>query len=259
MKTLPAIRASAAIRAMYERRLLELIDEMHDSIAYWMSARWREHRPDTVLYGQDASPVDDIAAALDDLAKRWNGRFDDLADKLATYFAKQVGGRCDRQMMADLRKAGFTVRFKVTRAMRQTLKAVVEENVNLIRSISEHHFTQVRTIVMQGVSRGGDLKSITDGLMKQTGVTRRRAVNIARDQNNKAMASVRAAREADLGITEGIWMHSGGGKHPRATHKAFNGKRFKLAEGVDFGDGFGKVIPGEAINCRCTWRAVLPF
>lgn len=255
---LKPVRPAAPIRARYDRRVQALIDEMHASIMHWVLATYRANEPETVLYGADETPVRALQAALDKLGKRWLKRFDDLSDSLAAYFAKAVKDRNDRALMADLRKGGFSVRFKMTKPMRDAYDAVRAENVGLIRSIAEQHLGRVETLVMQSVSQGRNLSSLTKSLEQSFGVTKRKAALIARDQNNKATATMRSIRERELGVTEGVWMHSGGGREPRQSHKAFTGKRFTLSEGHDFGDGFGPVLPGQPINCRCTWRAVLP-
>lgn len=255
---LKPVRPAAPIRAKYEARLFALIDEMHASILHWVSAEWNKADPETTLYGTDESPVNMLKTMIARLGKQWTGRFDELAENLSAYFAKSVMARNDRALAEMLRKGGFTVRFKMTKAMRQTFNAVRAENVGMIRSIADQHLARVETIVMQSVSQGRDLATMTKALTRQFGVTKRRAAFIALDQNNKATATLRSVREQEIGITEGYWLHSGGGKEPRASHKAFSGKRFKLSEGHDFGDGFGKVLPGQAINCRCTWRAIVP-
>ena len=252
------IRPSTPLRIRYEARIHALLDEMSKSLIYHISAQWRKDEPETVLYGADRSASEALRAIITKLGKQWQGRFDHLSDNLADYFAHSVRNRCDRTLAAEMRKAGLTVRFKMTPAMRDAFDAVRAENVGLIRSIGQQHLVKVEALVMQSVSRGRDLGTLTRELQRQTGVSKRRASFIARDQNNKSTATIRSVRERELGITEGIWMHSGGGKEPRPEHKSFSGKRFKLAEGHDFGDGMGPVLPGVAINCRCTWRAVVP-
>ncbi|ELV4297825.1 phage head morphogenesis protein, partial [Salmonella enterica] len=87
------------------------------------------------------------------------------------------------------------------------------------------------------------------------GITRRRAALIARDQNNKATSVMQSARQRSVGITEGIWRHSRAGKTWRPSHVKANGKRFDLRKGM-FLDGKW-VLPGEEINCKCGWEAVI--
>ncbi|WP_083274590.1 phage minor head protein [Novosphingobium resinovorum] len=256
--TLAPIRPSAPIREKYEARAVAEVERMHKDIVREISAAWKRNTPETVLFGSDETSTAALQRVFNLLARKWLKRFDTLSDNLADYFAQAIKDRCDTTLQASLRRGGFSVKFKMTDTMRDAYNAVRAENVGLIRSIGEQHLSNVETLVMQSVSTGRDLKTLTAQLQKQTGITKRRAAHIAMHQNNMATATMRSVRERELGVTEGIWMHSGGGREPRASHKAFSGKRFKLAEGHDFGDGFGHVLPGQAINCHCTWRAVIP-
>jgi uncharacterized protein with gpF-like domain len=252
------IRPAAPVRVRYEQRLNALIDEMHTSILHWITAEWRKNEPGTVIYGADETPVRALRKTINRLSDQWLDRFDTLSDSLAAYFAKAIKDRADRALMADLRGGSMTVKFKMTKPMRDAYDAVRAENVGLIRSIAQQHLGKVETLVMQSVSQGRDLGGLTKALGKQHGITRRRAAFIARDQNNKATATLTRARHLDLGITKAKWLHSAGGKHPRPAHKSFTGKVYDIREGHDFGDGEGAVWPGTAINCRCVSVPIVP-
>ncbi|KAK0331037.1 hypothetical protein LTR94_030488, partial [Friedmanniomyces endolithicus] len=199
---LKPIRPAAPIRAKYDERVTALINEMSASIIHWVSAEWRKNTPETVLLGEDETPAKSIQIAISRLGRRWQKRFDQLAESLAEYFAKAVRDRCDRSLMADLRRGGMSVRFKMTPAMRDAFEAVRAENVGLIRSIAQNHLSHVETLVMQSVSQGRDLGTLTKALEKTTGVTKRRASRIAVHQNNMATATMRSVREQELGLTE---------------------------------------------------------
>ncbi len=56
-------------------------------------------------------------------------------------------------------------------------------------------------------------------------------------------------RQAVLGITHAIWLHSGGGLTPRPAHVAFNGQKFEIAKGA-FLEGKW-TWPGVEIDCKC--------
>lgn len=254
---LAPIRPSAPIREQYDARLLRAVDQMGRAVTSELAKAYRANTPEIVIYAQDASPARVLRSAIAGLRRTWLKRFDDLSGQMAEHFAKSVRDRCDRTLKSQLREAGMTVRFKATKAMNDAYQAVIGENVGLIRSIPEQYLGQVETIVMQSVQAGRDLGAMTDVLNHQLGVTRRRAARIALDQNNKATSTMRRARELQLGIVEGVWLHSAGGKIPRPPHVAFSGQRFSLAVGHDFSDGEGKVLPGQPINCRCTWKAVV--
>jgi SPP1 gp7 family putative phage head morphogenesis protein len=108
------------------------------------------------------------------------------------------------------------------------------------------------------VQTGRDLGTLSKELQEHYGVTRRRAAYIARDQNNKATAAMTRARQTELGLDEAMWRHSGGGKHPRPTHLAMNGQRYKISEGMWDSAVNRFILPGEEPNCRCVSRAIIP-
>jgi SPP1 gp7 family putative phage head morphogenesis protein len=249
-----SIRPNAGLEQAYQRKLDTLIDEMQRSLVYWIKAQWRSNTPLNIA--EDASPAMALREAIAKLARRWLKAFDDGAPKLAEYFAKNALDRGDAQLKRILRDAGFSVRFNMTREMNDAYQAVIGENVGLIKSIAAEHLKNVETITMQSVARGRDLGYLSKQLQETYGVTKRRAALIARDQNNKATSTMQAARQRALGITEGTWHHSGGGKHPRPDHVAAEGKTFDLAKGLEVSGQY--ILPGELINCRCTWSPVIP-
>lgn len=256
--TLAPVHPNAGVEVRYRKRLLRLVDEMARSVLYWTKAAYRANEPRVLA--DDADPADVLRRTLADLANQWQDRFDEAAKDMADYFAKSAHERSDGALKAALRKAGFTVEFRPTAAQRDILKATVQANVSLIKSIPEQYLAQVQGSVMRAVQVGGDLGALVEELQKHHGVTRRRASFIARDQNAKANAAMTRNRQTEVGITEAIWVHSGGGKHPRASHlKAGRDRiRFDLREGWYDPDAEMHVLPGELPNCRCVARPIIP-
>lgn len=254
-KVLRPTRPNAGVEAMFRRRLLEEIEAMGLSIRYWLEAAYKAYPPRMAM---DATPANELRDALAKLSRQWLYRFDELSNWLADHFAQDVADRSDHALNAALRRAGFTVKFKMTPAMRDILRATVHENVNLIRSIPAQHLTQVEGMVMRSVQTGRDLSSLSRDLQERLGVSKRRAALIARDQNNKATSAFTRARQVELGVQEAIWQHSHAGKKPRPTHVRMDGKKYDVTEGMyDSAEG-RNVFPGELINCRCTSRSVIP-
>ena len=252
---LKSVRPSAGIEAKYRKQMLRLIDAMQKSVEYWVRAAWRANEP---RMAQDATPAELLRRVVDELHKRWTARFDDAASELADYFAEDVSERSDAVLRAILRRGGWTVRFKTTPLLNDVLKATTIENVGLIRSIPERYFQEIEGLVMRSVQQGRDLETLTNELQERYAVTRRRATLIARDQNNKATATIVRTRQKELGVREAVWMHSHAGKKPRPTHVRMDGKRYNIDKGM-WDPHEGKYIfPGELINCRCTSRAVIP-
>jgi uncharacterized protein with gpF-like domain len=259
-KRLAPVRPLPQLEAEYRRRLLRLIDQMERSLLYWLRAAHRKVEPEVAtLMAADDSPAMILRTEMRRLVRRWQRTFDDASGELATYFVVSAAKRSDAALGSILRRAGISVRWRMTRAMNDVLRATVGENVALIKSIGQEQLTRVETAVMRSVQTGRNLATLTDELQQSFGVTRRRAILIARDQNNKATASLLRVRQAEAGITEAIWVHSGGGKSPRPSHVKAGRERVRYSVADGWFDPHEKrfILPGELINCRCVSRPVV--
>lgn len=259
------VRPSLGFAQIYRKRLDALIAEMHAdttaSIARAFEAMAHlesEPLPGVSMFGaSDAPPAAILVASMRRLGRQWNARFDDASKELAAYFAKEVSKRADGQLENILRRAGFSVPFRITPAMRDALEATVAENVALIKSIGSQYLTAIEGHVMRSVTVGRDLAPLARRLEHQYGVTRRRAALIARDQNNKATAVITRERQNELGI-RAVWLHSAGGKEPRPSHVANTGKEYDPKEGWFDPDVGERIWPGTLINCRCVSKSIIP-
>lgn len=251
---LRAVHPNVGIEADLRRRLDALIEDMNRSVLYWIKAAYRANEP---VMAQDATPANDLKRAVRALVRRWEDNFDEAAPKLAAWFLQDVRTRSDATLKRILRDGGFSVKFQMTPAMRDVIDASVNSSVALIKTIPQRYLSQVETMVMESVQTGRDLATLTDRIHGQYGVTRRRAALIARDQNNKATSAMQRARQDELGITEAIWQHSGGGREPRPKHVKASGTRYDIKRGLPIGDKGQLVFPGEEINCRCVSRSIV--
>ena len=253
---LRGIHSNAGLTAAYRIKLLAFIDEMEASIAYWLRAAYRAHEP--AVAAMDASPVDEAQRYMDDLARRWLRRIDESAPKIAESYVTQQYKASNSAFRQALKDAGWTIDFKFTAPMRDTVNASIGENIALIKSIPERYLSQVEGAVYRSYANGHDLQTMVREIQEIYPVVRKRAIFIARDQSNKLNAAVLRTRQLDLGITDAIWMHSGGGKKPRPDHVQAGSehRRYKIADGCLIS---GKYIqPGVLPNCRCVGRCLLP-
>lgn len=233
-----------------------MIDAMAKSVEYWLTATYRQNEP---RIAQDESPADALRRSMKELSKRWLDKFDEMSVKMAEYFTQSVEKRSTAAMKKILKDGGWTVSFQMTPAMRDIADATVHANVSLIKSIPQKYLADVEGSVMRSVQAGRDLGSLTEDLQKHYGVTRRRAAFIARDQNNKATAAFKRARELELGLDEAEWHHSHGSKEPRPTHvEAGRQKaRYKISQGW-YDPAVGRYIqPAEEPGCKCFGRPVI--
>jgi len=240
------IHPSAGLEAAYRKRLTAALEEMHRSIMWWIKAAYRSNTPHLA---QDETPAETLRKAIRKLTRRWTSRFNVLADDLASYFAQAVNERSDAALKTALKKGGFTVEWTMTRAQRDVVGSVVNENVALIKSIPQRYLQGVEGAVMRSVQTGRDLGQLTKDLQEQFGVTKRRAALISRDQNNKATAALTRARQLEIGVEEAVWLHSHAGRSPRKAHQAMNGKTYDIKKGMWDPDEKAYVLPGELINC----------
>ena len=145
----------------------------------------------------------------------------------------------------------------MTRTMQDVLRASVQANVALIKSIPAQYLSSVEGSVMRAAQSGRDLAALSKDLREHYGVTQRRAAFIALDQMNKASSAMAAARQQELGIKEAIWRHSYAGREPRPSHQANDGKRFDLKTGWFDPHEKKWILPGELPRCRCFMTPVL--
>lgn len=261
-KVLRPIWPNAGIETEYRRKIARLLADIHNSVLYWTRAAYRANEPRVAQLAaelaQDETPAEALARIWQGRFKWWYETIDETAERLARWFAKAAMRRSDGALEKALRDAGMAVEFRLTRTQRDALKAIVEENVSLIKSIPHRYLEQVEQVVMRSVSTGRDLKYLTDEIVGRYQVTRKRAAFIARDQNNKATSALQRVRRMELGLDTAVWLHSHAGKQPRKTHVEMNGKKFDIAKGMWDSHEKMWIQPGFLINCRCTSRAVVP-
>ena len=250
---------SVAVQAAYLKKLTKLIEEMDDSVRYWIERTYKAHEPVTLAM-DDAIPASELQKVIRELTKRWLKKWNDAAPELAKYFALAVKDRTDANLKTILREANWTVRFTMTPGMRDTLKATLQQNVELIKSIPQQYLKNVQGDVMRSIQAGRDMGPLAKQLQAQYGVTKRRAAFIARSQNNLATGAMDRARKLELGLTKSKWRHSRAGKEPRPTHLANDGKLYDTAKGWYDPDPKVRrhIFPGELINCRCQSITVVP-
>lgn len=250
---LPATRPNAGVQAAYRKRLDRLVDEMQRSLTYWLKATYRSNTPEIA---QDESPAMALNRMMRGLAQQWQRKFDQAALPVAQKFSDASMSAADISLRDALRQKGFTVQFQMTATANDVFQATVAENVGLIKSIAAEHLQDVQGMVMRSVTQGRDLEGLAKDLERRYQVTKRRAAFIARDQNNKATATITRVRQQGLGIKQARWLHSRGGKKPRQSHVAANGELYEVDKGMLIDGDY--IRPGELPNCRCVAQSVIP-
>ena len=288
---LDPIRPSAGVRAWYEKQLLQLVNVMCAELRKHACALYASaSQPVTPM----TFPNGELKTLLDDLEDVWTKIFEDEAEGLAIRFLARVLDHHDRAFKAALAKVGIQVRppkpapegavvmdsaesskdkwssfkimFDLTPEVQSVIKKNMRANVDLIsnrkikggEAIPKKCFGEIRTMARKSVESGRDVVGFTHDLEDRFDITRRRASLIARDQNNKITAQIHQARQLNHGIREAAWIETFASLHPREDHSEFSGNTYDVSVGVDFDDGMGPVVPGEAINCGCVSQSIIP-
>ena len=159
---------------------------------------------------------------------------------------------------------------------KEVYKALIEENVNYIKSIPQEYFKNINGAVMRSISSGTGLPdlvpSIEKSLKQANGKSlkyydesiARKAKNIGLDQTRKAYTAINKQKLLNIGVKKFEWSHSYGGMNPRKSHIKIDGHIFSFenlekeqaALGVPEAD---RGLPGFPPYCRCVLGAVLNF
>lgn len=252
---LAPVRPNAGVTKAYQDDLQAMVLRMARALLRAVEAAYS---PAASHLGMDADPTVTLRQALKKVSDEWIDRFNRASDDIAEAFASRAQRSFNVSFKKRLRRAGFTVKFRPTARTVGAYRAVVAENVNLIRSIPQKFLTEVQSIVWVDVMKGSDLHTLSQTIKKRYGITARRAAFIATDQNAKARAVMEEARRSELGITEAIWIHSKAGKEPRPTHVAMDGQRYNIKQGMWDSAVERYVWPGTEPRCRCVSRSILP-
>lgn len=261
MRALRPVRPPVAIERAYHKKLKALLREMDRSLYWWLRAEYRKVEPEIV--GDSATR--DLRAKMKYLARYWKKKYNEKAVEMANWFATEVQKHTTRNLQNQMKRAklaelGFDLKFTYhSRKERTIFNSIVEQNVNLIKSIASEHLTKVQGVVLRGIETGHDLSRMTQDLEEGFGVSERRAAMIARDQTAKASNNLARQRLMDYGVKKGKWMHTSSGKTYRDSHVRMDGEVYDLEQGC-FDDDYGDYVqPGELINCHCVCIPVIDF
>lgn len=250
------IKPSADIQREYRRKLMALIDEMSNSILYWLTAKYRQYETDIV---SDANRPDvALNQEIERLSAQWLSNFTEVSENIAKWFATQNLNYSRARIRKSLRDVGFSIKFRNTRRTQSIIGAAVKENVSLIKSIPEQFLRDVEGIVQRGVMEGRNLAGIKKELAARYPITERRARLISIDQTNKLTSVITKSEYQEHGLTRAIWRHNpGGSKTYRPEHVGWDGKEFDISQGM-YSDVDGEYVwPGTQIACKCTYRPIV--
>lgn len=257
-----ALNIPAPVFMAYQRALQKLVHEM--TVEYRKRIAEFLNKPAAREY---FALDDSISAQAKILMKELAKKFDDLfgfkarglsEEMLAGSAAASAWG-----LKSSLKELSGGLMLKtdiLTGELKDVVRASVEENVSLIKSIPEQYHRQVEGAVMRSITSQQGGKDLIPFLKKYSGITERRATLIAEDQTRKAYNSINRARLQKMGFNEFEWLHTAGSQHPRKLHVKMSGNIYRFDKPPVIDDKTGeRGIPGQLPNCRCRILPVIKF
>lgn len=215
------------------------------------------------FFATDASLGSMARITLNKLTERFTSLFAKKAKGLAESMVRDMERSTTTATHSSLQKLSGGLSLKtsiVTADMQDTVKAIIAENVGLIKSIPQTYLQQVNGSVMRSIAGGNGLQDLIPALEKYEGMTHRRAHNIALDQTRKTYNSIARDKMQALGVQKYRWNHSGGSNQPREDHIEMDGNVYSFTEPPVIDQRTGeRGIPGQAPNCRCTMTPIFEF
>lgn len=135
------------------------------------------------------------------------------------------------------------------------VETVIERNVALVRSVSDQVRDRISGEVFDGLRNRRPVREVGRAIEEKVGLGRRRALNIAADQNVKLAETLNEERRREAGVETWAWVSSHKA-HARPEHAKRDGKRYD--DGAKSGEHKPpEDRPGQLPWCGCSSRAVL--
>ncbi len=198
--------------------------------------------------------------ALNALRERWTIRFNRLAKRVTQRMIDRTLKNSAVTLGTSLREVseGFKIDTSLSDArLQEVIKASTMEAAGLIKRIPEKFLGDVQSQVMRSITNGRGMQDLAPYLTKQYHGQSKWARHVAMDQTRKAYSNINQVRLQAVGCETYIWVHTGGGQHPRKDHIAMNGKEYRWdAPPIIDPKTSERGKPGDAIFCRCIARPV---
>ena len=207
---------------------------------------------EALLAGYDGRNIDRIGQRLDSYA--------DILDDWAAHVARGMFADVDTKNRRFWRSMSQEIGVQLSRQLAETDIGVtvtqsLDAQVQLIKSLPRHAAEQAHEYVREAALKGQRASDIADRIMSLGGITRRRAVLIARTEVGRVSGEMTKARAMTAGSDGYIW-RSAEDRDVRPSHKKMNGRFVKWNEPptLDNLTGHAGCLP----NCRCYIEPVIP-
>ena len=262
------LNVNAGIMAWYVKELKKLTKQMTSECTKELAGIYKNLGYQTE-FATDDSISSQTRIALNQLYKKYGDKFSERSKALVKSLLKKTNRYSNNQIneaiksMVGANAKDFMLKGSaISPEKSEIMKALLFNNVSLIKSIPDEYFKQITGAVARSIETGEGVKWLQKQLMSYGAKSERRAELIAQDQTRKAYNDINLRNFQESGITKFEWVHSGGGREPREYHKdVLNGQIFDVATGApnESGKKPEYIYPGQEPYCRCIMKAVLSF
>ncbi len=198
--------------------------------------------------------LDDFAQAFARVKELLNREFSELElynIALSMGLAIETVIRANTQSHAEQVYGDLAGRIAMPPSYTDFLRIKARENVQLIKTLPERHFSSLQSSVLSAITRGTRVEDIEEMIDERFDKMHANAELIARDQVGKLNGQLTEMAQTDLGVTKYIW-RTAGDDRVRSTHAHHAGETFFWnSPPADTGH------PGQDFQCRCYPEPVL--
>lgn len=167
--------------------------------------------------------------------------------KVSQKFGDRTSAFQKTQLDAQVRSAFGVGLDKIAiaeKGIERQVEGWVALNTDLIRSLPDRYFDDIRMQVIEGIETGTRHEVISKELAGRYEIATNQTKLIARDQVGKLYGDLNAQRQQNLGVTGYYWRGVQDNRE-REEHVEREGHRYSWDDPPEDGQ------PGQPINCRC--------
>lgn len=259
------LMANAATGERYAKSIKRLMRVMHKEALSGIQACFEAYAEDDDL-PKNGSIVAQLRILFSRLLSKYNPIFAILAKKTTTRMVQETLKHSTATIKMSLKEVGKDLTVNPD-FMDDRLKDITQsstlEAVSLIKTLPEKYLGDVQKVLTHSIStKGKGFAELKPFLQKLYKGNERKTELVALDQTRKVYHSIQAHKLQKMGVKKFKWLHSGGGREPRALHVKLNGRVFAFDDPPYIGDMYGEKVyglPGHLPNCACSMKPVFDF
>lgn len=241
-KTTKEIKTPLAIEKQFEKELIKFSEKVNNSVKFWGIANFNKNF--------NKNTAKQLSIEFNKLAEYWESEAKEFGKSLSKKFANFIKKYVNSKFLTE--NPSFNKR-GLSKLEKNQLTAIYERNLSLIKTIPSHTIESYKETMLNQVDNFN-----REALEKQaktiSGISKRRAKLIARDQTQKAVSGYQRARAEALGFEYYVWKTSQDERVSKGKggHRQLNGRIYKYSNPTAIIDSYGnKGNVSERPNCRC--------